>query len=180
MTGDFQDFQFQHHSRCSFPDVSIHVLFPICTWRCKPGEVEVKACTPYSNTVCQRRDPSPTKPSSAFSTPGPTSSPDLGELSLRSGPPASGSVTEPPTSADVHFYLLSVLPISLSLVIFILLILGGLAVWWFVIKRRRELPCECLDSLDICTVPLLQGTLSTKLSSLLSASNRLTEPQRVE
>ncbi|XP_054908618.1 tumor necrosis factor receptor superfamily, member a [Poeciliopsis prolifica] len=29
--------------------------------RCKAGEEEVKSCTPFSNTVCRKRDPSPTE-----------------------------------------------------------------------------------------------------------------------
>lgn len=95
--------------------------------KCKSGEVEVKECTPFSNTLCRKRDPSPTKPSSALPTPGPTSSsPDW------------------------------VLPVSISLVLFILLILIGLAVWWFIIKRRREIPCSQSrsESSEIVKIPI--------------------------
>lgn len=78
------------------------------------------------------------------------------------------------------FCLLSVLPVSLCLAIFIF-ILCGLAVWWFIIKRRRDMPCEgSLCAPDSRTVPLPQHTLPTRLCSFLSASNRFTEPQRVK
>ncbi|KAK5901248.1 hypothetical protein CgunFtcFv8_026139 [Champsocephalus gunnari] len=45
--------------------------------RCKPGEEEVKKCTPFSNTECRKRDPSPTEKTPAPPSPTPASSADI-------------------------------------------------------------------------------------------------------
>ncbi len=64
-------------------------LMLYCNWkfnfllqncRCKAGEEEVKKCTPFSNTECRKRDPSPTKASAALPTPTPKSPSDNGNF----------------------------------------------------------------------------------------------------
>uniref|UniRef100_A0A8D3CYQ3 Tumor necrosis factor receptor superfamily member 10B-like n=1 Tax=Scophthalmus maximus TaxID=52904 RepID=A0A8D3CYQ3_SCOMX len=50
--------------------------------KCKPGEEEVRKCTPFSNTVCRKRDPSPTKSSPALPTPTPSYTPDTGNIAV--------------------------------------------------------------------------------------------------
>ncbi|XP_073334166.1 tumor necrosis factor receptor superfamily, member a [Pagrus major] len=95
--------------------------------KCKSGEEEVKKCTPFSNTVCQKRDPSPTKTSPVL--------------------PA----TTPTAPADI------VVPICISLVVLILIILIGLAVWWFKIKQHScAIPCSKShsDSSEIVKIPI--------------------------
>lgn len=95
--------------------------------KCKAGEEEVKKCTPFSNTVCRKRVPSPTEISPALSTPTPTSPADIA------------------------------IPISIVLAIFLIIILIGLAVWWFIIKQHScEIPCtksHC-DSSEIVKIPI--------------------------
>ncbi|TNN39118.1 Tumor necrosis factor receptor superfamily member 10B [Liparis tanakae] len=96
--------------------------------KCKSGEEEVKRCTPFSNTVCRKRDLSPTETTAALPTPTPTSPPDI------------------------------VSPICISLTIIILAFLAGLALWWwFVFKRRScEIPCsrsQC-ESSEIVKIPI--------------------------
>uniref|UniRef100_A0A8D3AK71 Tumor necrosis factor receptor superfamily member 10B-like n=1 Tax=Scophthalmus maximus TaxID=52904 RepID=A0A8D3AK71_SCOMX len=94
--------------------------------KCKPGEEEVRKCTPFSNTVCRKRDPSPTKSSPALPTPTPSYTPD------------------------------TAVPICVSLAI-ILILLIGLAVWWFKFKQHScEIPCSkshC-DSSEIVKIPI--------------------------
>lgn len=46
-------------------------------YRCRAGEEEVKKCTPFSNTECRKRNPSPTQSSQPFPTPSPTSATDI-------------------------------------------------------------------------------------------------------
>lgn len=87
----------------------------------------MKKCTPFSNTVCRKRVPSPTEISPALSTPTPTSPADIA------------------------------IPISIVLAIFLIIILIGLAVWWFIIKQHScEIPCtksHC-DSSEIVKIPI--------------------------
>ncbi|XP_029301148.1 tumor necrosis factor receptor superfamily member 10B-like [Cottoperca gobio] len=45
--------------------------------KCKSGEEEVKKCTPFSNTKCRKRDPSPTVTSAVLPTPTPASPADI-------------------------------------------------------------------------------------------------------
>ncbi|KAK5852355.1 hypothetical protein PBY51_023828 [Eleginops maclovinus] len=45
--------------------------------KCKVGEEEVKKCTPFSNTECRKRDPSPTEKPPALPSPTPASSADI-------------------------------------------------------------------------------------------------------
>ncbi|XP_045922515.1 tumor necrosis factor receptor superfamily, member a isoform X1 [Micropterus dolomieu] len=96
--------------------------------KCKSGEDEVKKCTPISNTECRKRDPSPTKTSTALPTLTPTSSQDIA------------------------------IPIIIFLAIFVIIILVGLAVWWFIIKQHScEIPSgsksHC-DSSEIVKIPI--------------------------
>uniref|UniRef100_A0A671X6Y6 Tumor necrosis factor receptor superfamily, member a n=1 Tax=Sparus aurata TaxID=8175 RepID=A0A671X6Y6_SPAAU len=95
--------------------------------KCKSGEEEVKKCTPFSNTVCQKRNPSP-----------PKSSPTPSEMT-------------PAAPADI------VVPICISLVLILLIILIGLAVWWFKFKQHScEIPClkSHIESSEIVKIPI--------------------------
>ncbi|XP_053266859.1 tumor necrosis factor receptor superfamily, member a [Pleuronectes platessa] len=96
--------------------------------KCKPGEEEVRKCTPFSNSVCRKRDPSPTKTSTALPSPTPS------------------------TTADTVIPLISYIFLAIILVFVI-----GLAVWWFVIKQHScEIPCtksHC-DSSEIVKIPI--------------------------
>lgn len=57
--------------------------------RCKPGEEEVRKCTPFSNTVCRKRDPSPTVSlPAAPTTPTPAPSVDIGKFAVLYKPTA--------------------------------------------------------------------------------------------
>lgn len=52
--------------------------------RCKAGEEEVKKCTPFSNTVCKKRElfpPTETTPALPVLTPAPPAS--IGNLNLK-------------------------------------------------------------------------------------------------
>lgn len=87
----------------------------------------MKKCTPFSNTVCQKRNPSP-----------PKSSPTPSEMT-------------PAAPADI------VVPICISLVLILLIILIGLAVWWFKFKQHScEIPClkSHIESSEIVKIPI--------------------------
>ncbi|XP_028273492.1 tumor necrosis factor receptor superfamily, member a [Parambassis ranga] len=96
--------------------------------KCKAGEEEVKKCTAFSNTVCRKRDPSPTQTAAAA--------------------PSS------PTSAPSANF---IIPVSIFLVVFAIIVIAVLAVWWFVIKQHPcEIPCAAspCDSSEIVKVPI--------------------------
>uniref|UniRef100_A0A3Q1FX68 Tumor necrosis factor receptor superfamily, member a n=1 Tax=Acanthochromis polyacanthus TaxID=80966 RepID=A0A3Q1FX68_9TELE len=95
--------------------------------KCKPGEEEMKKCTHFSNTVCRKRDPSPTETTPAPPLPTPTSAADI------------------------------VTPICISLVIVIVVLATALAVWWFFLKQHTcEIPClkSPCDSSEIVKIPI--------------------------
>ncbi|XP_074473792.1 tumor necrosis factor receptor superfamily member 10B-like [Sebastes fasciatus] len=95
--------------------------------KCKSGEEEVKKCTHFSNTECRKRDPFP-----AETSPAPT-----------------------PTTATAPESIVA--PICISLAVIFVLVVIGLAVWWFVFKRRScETPClksHC-ESSEIVKIPI--------------------------
>ncbi len=113
----------------------------------------MKKCTPFSNTECRKRAPSPTEASPARPTPTPTSPPDIGNWTslFHAKPSAQHYFKRRCTSLLIYFYFFSGIPVVISLVIIIVLVLIGLAVWWFIVKQHScEIPCE----LTSCSVPL--------------------------
>ncbi|XP_029372146.1 tumor necrosis factor receptor superfamily member 10A-like [Echeneis naucrates] len=94
--------------------------------KCKPGEVEVKKCTPFSNTVCRKHDPSPTEISLLLPTPTPSSAADF------------------------------VLPLCITLVVIFLIVVIGLALWFYMKQRSCEVLClksNC-DSRETVKIPI--------------------------
>ncbi len=78
--------------------------------RCKSGEEEVKKCTPFSNTECRKRAPSPTEASPARPTPTPTSPPDIGNWTslFHAKPSAQHYFKRCCTSLLIYFYFFQV------------------------------------------------------------------------
>ncbi|XP_008323938.1 tumor necrosis factor receptor superfamily, member a [Cynoglossus semilaevis] len=96
--------------------------------KCKQGEEEVRKCTPFSNTVCRKQDPSPTETSPVLPTSTPSSPGDI------------------------------VTPVCVSLVIILIISLIVLAIWWFVFKQRSCGQCsksQC-DSSEIVKIPIYE------------------------
>ncbi|KAM9820565.1 tumor necrosis factor receptor superfamily, member a [Neosynchiropus ocellatus] len=74
--------------------------------QCKPGEEVVKDCTPYSNTICRKRDVSPPQTSSAPSTPTPANSNNI------------------------------VVPVVIIFIVLAVVAALALTAWWFGIKKN--------------------------------------------
>ncbi|KAM4719202.1 tumor necrosis factor receptor superfamily, member a [Anableps anableps] len=94
--------------------------------KCKAGEEEVKKCTPFSNTVCRKRDPSPTETVTARSPP----------------------VPDPPTNA--WFLVLMVL------ICFMVIVIIAVIWWFLRKQHSCDVPWSksSCDSSEIVKIPI--------------------------
>uniref|UniRef100_A0A3B5MW51 Tumor necrosis factor receptor superfamily, member a n=1 Tax=Xiphophorus couchianus TaxID=32473 RepID=A0A3B5MW51_9TELE len=94
--------------------------------RCKAGEEEVKNCTPFSNTVCRKRDPSPTETVT----------------------PRSPPVPDPPT--NTWFLVLMVLICIVVIVVFAIIL------WFLRKQHSCDVPCKSIscESSEIVKIPI--------------------------